>query len=262
MKFKAPMFFIITLIVTAAFFAIGCSDKTKETSETAVNKPEMPAVSDTSLPTQQSKNVHKGKVVTTMNSGGYTYIQIEENGKKLWAASQQFKVSVGDRVEFPEGSPMTNFHSKTLNRTFELILFVPSVKVGDVSADLNQKALPKGHPPINMGIEKETAIKPGSIKKAGNTVSECYSMKDSLKGKNVQVRGKVVKFTGGVMGKNWIHLQDGSGKEGTNDIAVTTKDFVEVGKIIVVSGKISYNKDFGAGYKYPAIIEDASIKVE
>ena len=87
-------------------------------------------------------------------------------------------------------------------------------------------------------------------------------MKDSLKGKKVNVRGKVVKFASQIMEKNWIHIRDGTGKEGSNDLTATSAETVNVGDVVLVSGEIAYNKDFGAGYVYPVIIEDASITVE
>lgn len=72
---------------------------------------------------------HKGKVVETMNSGGYTYVQVEENGQKLWVAVMETKVSKGDVVEFPDSPPMVNFQSKTLNRTFDKIIFAPGLRI-------------------------------------------------------------------------------------------------------------------------------------
>jgi hypothetical protein len=72
---------------------------------------------------------HKGRVAATMNAAGYTYIEVEENGKKLWAAVMETKVKVGDNVEFPDVPPMENFHSNSLNRTFERIIFSPTVLV-------------------------------------------------------------------------------------------------------------------------------------
>ncbi len=72
---------------------------------------------------------HKGRVVATMNAAGYTYIEVEENGKKLWAAVTETKVKPGDNVEFPDAPPMENFHSNSLNRTFERIIFSPAILV-------------------------------------------------------------------------------------------------------------------------------------
>jgi len=72
---------------------------------------------------------HKGKVLETMDSGGYTYVQVDENGQKLWVAVMQTKVKVGDTVEFPDSPPMVNFQSKTLKRTFEKIIFAPGLAI-------------------------------------------------------------------------------------------------------------------------------------
>ena len=72
---------------------------------------------------------HKGKVLETMDSGGYTYVQIDENGEKLWVAAMQTPVKVGDTVEFPDSPPMVNFQSKTLKRTFDKIIFAPGLAV-------------------------------------------------------------------------------------------------------------------------------------
>jgi hypothetical protein len=208
---------------------------------------------------------HKGKVINTMDSGGYTYIEFEEKGKKLWVATAKMKVSVGDTIEFSQGALMKNFHSKTLNKTFEDILFVGFVwVVGAKKTPGKSMALAPSHVPIGKKIPPKITVEPGSIKKArgGYTVKECYAMKESLKGKTVTFRGKVVKFASQIMGKNWIHIQDGTGKEGTNDVTVTSTEMVNVGDVVLVSGKITYNKDFGAGYVYPVIIEDVSITVE
>jgi hypothetical protein len=72
---------------------------------------------------------HKGKVVETMNAAGYTYVQVEENGQKLWVAVMETKVNVGDTVEFPDSPPMINFQSKSLKRTFDKIIFAPGLRI-------------------------------------------------------------------------------------------------------------------------------------
>jgi len=83
----------------------------------------------------------------------------------------------------------------------------------------------------------------------------------SLKDKPVQVNGKVVKYNAGIMGKNWLHLQDGSGAaaDNSNDILVTTSASAKLGDVITVSGMVRNNKDFGAGYSYKVLIEDATL---
>ena len=90
-------------------------------------------------------------------------------------------------------------------------------------------------------------------------IEEVFAKKDTLNGKRITVKGEVVKFNSGIMGKNWVHINDGSGKPGTNDLTATTQDTAKVGDKVIVSGTLAVGKDFGAGYKYEAIIEEATI---
>jgi len=220
-------------------------------------------------------SVHKGKVLSTMNSGGYTYIEFEENGKTLWVACREITVSVGDTIQFAKGAPMNNFHSRTLNKTFETILFVSRVTRSGEKGEKDDETgtpgtppplpkMPKGHIPVGPNAPQVVNPAPGSVNKAENgyTVAECYDKKDSLQGKTITVRGRVVKFSARIMERNWAHIRDGSGKAGTDDLTVTFGDMVRVGDLVLVTGKISYNKDFGSGYIFPAIIEEASITIE
>ena len=71
----------------------------------------------------------------------------------------------------------------------------------------------------------------------------------------------VVKVTPEVMGKNWLHLRDGSGsrEKKDDDITVTTTAMAAVGDVVVVRGVVHLDRDFGAGYTYPVIIEDAKV---
>jgi len=106
----------------------------------------------------------------------------------------------------------------------------------------------------------------GKVDKASGsdarTVAEIWAQKGSLKGKTVTVRGKIVRYSAGVMGKNWMHLQDGSGDagKGTNDITVTSQDGAAKGDVVTARGTVATDKDFGAGYTYPMIIEDAKVQ--
>jgi len=68
-----------------------------------------------------------GKVIETMDSGGYTYVQIESKGGKVWAAVPQTSVKVGQKVTIKPGAPMANFTSKTLGKTFKTIIFSPGL---------------------------------------------------------------------------------------------------------------------------------------
>lgn len=91
------------------------------------------------------------------------------------------------------------------------------------------------------------------------TVEQVYAQKDKLAGKQVEVKGKVVKVNNGIMGRNFLHITDGTGKEGTNDLTVTSDGTAEVGDKVSISGEVVVNRDFGSGYSYPLLLEKAQI---
>jgi hypothetical protein len=120
-------------------------------------------------------------------------------------------------------------------------------------------------PPHPMPAQAATPVDVSGIVKpdGGITIAEVFAGKDQLVGKPVTLRGKVVKSNAGIMGKNWIHVRDGSGAEGTNDLAVTTVTAdPKVGDTVLVTGPVGRNKDFGMGYQYDVILEDANVKIE
>jgi hypothetical protein len=133
---------IVVVLAVVALSAFGCNKKQEAPK---VEAPAAPAAGTTSAPQMPAGGGnphagiqkieipagagHKGKVVETMNSGGYTYVQIEENGQKVWVAVMETKVAKGDVVEFPDSPPMVNFQSKTLNRTFDKIIFAPGLRI-------------------------------------------------------------------------------------------------------------------------------------
>jgi hypothetical protein len=206
-----------------------------------------------------------GKVLETMNTAGYTYVQVNTGRATNWAAAPEFNVAVGNTVTVNAGMPMPGYHSKSMNRDFDMIYFAGSISVAGAPGAEAPKAmeLPKGHPPIGA-MAAQPAMDFSGIKpaKGGKTVAEINNDRAKLSGKTVAVRGKVVKYNGGVMGKNWLHIRDGSGKEGSNDLTVTTATDAKVGDTVLVSGKVVTDRDFGSGYKYSVIIEDAEVAVE
>lgn len=209
-------------------------------------------------------NGFSGEVVETTNTAGYTYVLVDTGSKKVWAATTQFAVKAGDRVNVGPGAPMTHYHSPSLNRDFDLVYFTGNI----VPAGSNARpapALPPGHaslmdhtPPPDLDL---TGIQRAA---GGKTIQEIYAAKSELAGKPVTVRGKVVKYNAMILGKNWLHIRDGSGsaEKKDNDLAVTTDTAAKLGDTVLVTGEVSTNRDFGAGYKYAVIIEDAKVTVE
>ena len=138
----------------------------------------------------------------------------------------------------------------------------PTVSNAGETASQPQPAPMDAHP---APTEAAASVDLTGIAKAegGRTVAELYAAKDQLEGETVAIRGKVVMVNAGIMGKNWLHVRDGSGEEGTNDLTVTTIGAVPaVGDTVLVSGAVGLNRDFGMGYTYPLILEDADVTVE
>jgi hypothetical protein len=205
-----------------------------------------------------------GKVLEVLNASNYTYVRVDTGKEKLWLAGPTTQVKAGDRVFFSPEMPMTSFQSKALGRTFDLIYFVGSID--REGAEPAKGALPPGHPPTSPGAGGAVAAKLDFSKitklAGGKTVAEIIQEKKQLAGKKISVRGKVVKFSAEIMGNNWIHLNDGTVKEGGEDLTITTKAKAKVGDTVLVRGIVVTEKDFGSGYRYAVIIEDAEVKVE
>jgi hypothetical protein len=194
-----------------------------------------------------------------MDASNYTYVRVNDGARDVWAAARRFKVAVGDTVVLALDHPLENFHSQALNRDFREIYFVSEVGSSATAAPtmaVGHSAAQPTEPP-----DVQTTTDPIAAAKDGLSVADVWKSRSALEGKKVTVRGKVVKFNSGILGLNWIHLQDGSGKadDGSNDITVTSDMDARVGDVITVTGVVTLNKDLGSGYKYPVIIERASI---
>jgi len=234
-----------------------------------------------------------GKVLETMDSGGYTYMQVDTGDSKPWVAIPQSQIKVGQEVTYQPGMVMNNFASKTLNRTFDSIVFSSGlVGAGHGGSAMGGMQNPHGKKEANDGddsfanaVQAEGGVAPaasqqpaagsgGSLgamapfydikvdKATGDnaySVSEIFAETEKLNGKTVRIQGKVVKFSPSIMGRNWIHLQDGTGDpmSNTHDLVVTTSEQIKTDDVVTIEGVLAFNKDFGAGYKYVAIIEEA-----
>ncbi len=272
------IFVMIITVITLG--SVSCSQQQTEATRTKI----------AAESTKTAAGENTGKIAEMMDAGEYTYVLVDNGAEKVWAAAPKFEAKVGDKVYMPtKVMPMTNYRSSTLNRTFDVVYFEGEIrKVADGMPMANSEkdllmsshggALPAGHAAIDSAMpaghaatsqNRTVAEKPSDmdltqIKKAdgGQTVAEVYADKSQLAGKLIILRGKVVKFTPGVMGKNWLHVQDGSGQSGSNDLTVTTNVTAKIGDTVLVKGSLARDKDFGFGYKYDLLVEDAQITIE
>ena len=231
-----------------------------------------------------------GTVIETMNSAGYTYmlIDVEDNDGDTWVAIPETSVQKGAKVTYTQGMEMKNFHSTTLDRTFPSIIFStglaggenkPAAKQADTKGTTakdsfneavaaEQKAAPTKDAAMEQSGGSAGAVAPFAeikVDKAEGanscTVGEVFEKSKELNGKKLKIRGKVVKFNAHIMGRNWIHLQDGTGNPMNNshDLVVTTSAEAQVNDIVIAEGILAADKDFGAGYAYSAILENSTL---
>ena len=200
-----------------------------------------------------------------MDSGGYTYARLSAAGKDdTWVAAPQFDAKVGETVSVSLDMPMAGFESKTLKRTFPMLYFVSEVArngaplTGAGGAAPSAPSMASSH----GGGAGAPTVEKMDPPAGGLSVADVFAKKATLGGKPVVVRGTVVKFNGGIMDRNWIHLQDGSGsaEAKTNDLTITTDAEVKVGDVVTMSGVVGLERDFGAGYAYDVILEKATRK--
>ncbi len=197
-----------------------------------------------------------------MNSGGYTYVRLQAGKEEVWIAASEFAVKTGEHLSVALEMPTQDFHSPTLSRDFPLIYFVAGVaREGEtLSAEGGQATAP-----TLMGSHQPAAaaqpVEPIPPAPGGTSIADVWAQRKSLGGTQVIVRGKVVKVNNGIMGSNWLHVQDGSGSaaDGTNDLTITTAGEAKIGDIVTASGVLAIKKDFGAGYTYEAILENATV---
>ena len=210
-------------------------------------------------------NAHQVKAEEVIQTSAYTYVRVSADGRDYWAAIAKMDVKAGNTYFWSEGSEMREFTSKELKRTFRSIFFIQDFSSEPILA-ANQ--MPSGH---QMGQNDQTgpagkmpAVEHKGISvpklEGGMNIAEIYAKRKTCEGKTLKIRGEVVKFSPGIMNKNWVHIQDGS-KDGENfDLTITTQDSVKVGQIVVFEGKVILEKDFGAGYFYEVILEDARLR--
>ena len=200
--------------------------------------------------TETQQGIHKVIVDEVIQAGEYTYLYVTEKRKKTWLAVPSMQAAKGDQLYYSGGLLMTDFFSKGLNRTFPSILFLES-------ASREPNTVMNNISPVQVKTEKmDVIIKPGE---GCISVANLLENKKAYSGKTVRIKGKIIKFNSAILGKNWIHIQDGSEYNGTFDLTITTDSQLSVGDTATFEGKIILGKDFGYGYSYDVMMEDGKL---
>lgn len=234
-----------------ATVVVGCASKSSEPAKVPLGQAPVAAPA--------GGDELAGPVLEQLSAPPYIYIRVKTSKGEVWAAVPETKIANGAVVTVYSPMLMNKFESKSLKRTFDEVYFGTLTPAGAAAPGA------AGAEPHTGAPAPAAQVDVGKVEKAtgpdARTVAEVWAQKAVLAGKTVTVRGMVVKYNEAVMGKNWIHLQDGSGdaKLRTNDITVTSMDAAAKGEVVTVRGTVREDKDFGSGYFYSMIIEDAKV---
>lgn len=201
--------------------------------------------------------VHTVVVKEVLQTSGYTYLRVKEGDKEEWLAVVKIRAAVGQTFTYNDAATMTNFFSKELNRTFKEVLFLSKIIL---STDAEETTLKASHNSIPGSEVKENKNKKIDPVEGVISIATLLENKKLFTGKTVKIRGEVTKFSSTILNKNWIHIEDGTNFSGKSDLTITSIQKVKVGDHITVEGIIAVDKDFGSGYFFDVIMEDAKLQ--
>jgi uncharacterized protein (UPF0212 family) len=250
----------MSLLMAASLGIVGACTAEHHDDESVQNQNQIEAATQSQA--AAAGNTATGTVVETINAANYTYVRVDTGDEEIWAAATRFEVAVGEVVVVPLEMPMQDFHSESLDRTFPVVYFTSQIMREGEGAS---PAMPAGHPPVTGAMtssqDDSSQVEPVEPADGGVTVARVWTDTANLDGSEITVRGRVVKYNGGILGTNWIHLQDGTGSaaDGSHDLTVTTLGTAAVGDIVTATGTLVTNQDFGAGYTYAVLLKDAAL---
>lgn len=204
-------------------------------------------------------NMHSVIAEEIIQTSQYTYIRAKEGNNELWLATVKMEAAVGEKYYFKGGLPMTDFESKALKRIFKEILFLDNISTEPTPAGNNNSSRTENNTSNSTGSDIPLEKKEIKLnhQKDDITIAALLENKNKYSNKTIKIKGQVTKFSSGIMKKNWIHIQDGTEFSGKFDLTITTNQEVKVGENVTFKGEIALDKDFGYGYNYDVIMEDA-----
>ncbi|MEJ2052410.1 MAG: GW dipeptide domain-containing protein [Calditrichaceae bacterium] len=233
------MKFYLSVLLLSGLLMFACQEKEKDQAEN-----------------QTPVTGHKVKVDEVIQANSYTYLKVEENNREYWMAiAKSNSIKEDDVLYYNTALEMKDFKSKDLDRTFKTIYFVQNISDKPIQS-------PHRMPPESVN-QRKTSKKDESISvkpvNGGITIAELYKNKDKYAGKQIKIKGQVTKYNASIMGKNWVHIQDGTEYNDNYDLTITTQDQVAMGDIAIFEGTIVLDQDFGAGYSYKILMENANL---
>lgn len=193
------------------------------------------------------------KVKAVEQVPNYTYLLVKGKGPEYWIAVSSTEIEVGEKITYQGGMLMEDFYSKELDRTFEKVLFL------DGFADSQQAPTMDPMQGSTQGSVKTDKLDTRIEHEEGTvSIEALFKNPDAYEGKTIRIRGEVAKFNAQIMDRNWIHIQDGTEYDGNYDLTVTSRQNFMVGQVVTIEGILALNRDFGYGYSYALLLEEAT----
>ena len=205
---------------------------------------------------QASTNLHSVVALETRDTEKYTYIKVREGSQEYWVATGKKDITPGASYYYSSSIRKTNFESKEFGRVFDEIFLIGNIVPANHGNEIRKEGVAK------VDVETHSTSDPVQSNVSSGpgeeiTILTLVNNPSNFENKRIQLKGTVEKVNSNIMGRNWIHLKDGSMDE--YDLVITSKESVAEGNVIMIEGKVSLDVDFGAGYRYDIIVEDARI---
>jgi len=232
----------------ALLIIVGCNEIPSENSTQNNDTTSFDTAAHLNAHRKEVENVvvHSVIVEEVLPTSSYVYLYVKEGEKSYWISTSNMEVKPGEAYLFHEVMEQVNFKSKELNRTFDTLYLVSNIVRINSKGDGHMNADPSSTSPVgSVSVE-------GSMK-----IADLVANKKAYAGQTVQLSGTCVKINKAIMGRNWIHLQDGSMND--YDLVITSDAMVPVGNSVTMTGVVTLDKDFGASYQYELIIEEGRV---
>ena len=197
------------------------------------------------------QDLHTVVALEVLPTERYVYVRVKEGTDEFWIASDRSEVIVGRPYFYRGGLLKTNFHSNEYNRDFDKLVLVTKV----VPADHGEGGMNDASPAMIGNGQAKSAVPvnvAGSVK-----IADLIADPKKYEGKAIHISGTCTKVNPNIMGRNWVHLKDGS--KGDPEVVATTDVVVPVGEKATIVGTVVLDKDFGAGYRYAILLESAQL---
>jgi len=223
------------------------SQTSPDTEVPSVFEQRKPSETQQSLPASSASDAHHHAVVAeVLQDGRYLMLLVEEAGQQSWLITRENGVRQGDHVDYHDGLVKQQYNNSTVDRTFDQVMLVSTLTVVH-HGDAHQSTASSSEAVSTSNI---TQVQ-GAL-----TPAEFLANAAQMEGQTVRVQGVVTKVNANIMKRHWIHLSEQQG--GKSDVVITTQTLVPVGHAVVFEGQVVVNKDFGAGYVFDVLLENAN----